>query len=126
MMPGQGQAAVLRIEGLEVTARHGLLPQEKESDQLFRFDLELRMGSCPACVSDKIEDTVDYAAVIDDVVAAATTRQYELLERLATVVAGAVLERHVTVDSVLVRVEKAAPPVDQAVGSVSVIVEVER
>lgn len=125
-MPSERQPVLIHIEGLEVMARHGLLPEEKEAEQLFRFDLELRLGSCQACVSDSIEDTVDYAAVIDEVVRTATARSFELLERLAAEVADAVLAAHPALDSVRVRVDKAAPPVEGGIGSVGVSLERER
>lgn len=125
-MATDGQQVTIHIEGLEVYARHGLLPAEKEAAQLFRFDLELRLDSCPACVSDNIEDTVDYAAVSEEVVEVATTASYELLERLAARVAGAVMEKHPAVAAMRVRVEKAAPPLDHKTSAVAVTVAVER
>ena len=117
---------MISIEGLEIRARHGLLPQEKAAEQLFRFDLELRLGSCPACVNDSIEDTVDYATVIDDVVAAVTSASYELLERLAAVVAGLILEKYQSVAAVKVRVAKATPPLEHMTGTVALTLEQSR
>lgn len=124
-MPG-GPPAAIHIEGLEVYARHGLLPGEKEEKQLFRFDLELRLASCQACNSDNIEDTVDYAAVCDDVVRAAGGESCDLLERLAARVAGVIMEKYPAVGRARVRVEKAVPPLDHVTAAVAVTVEVER
>ncbi|MHB0915758.1 MAG: dihydroneopterin aldolase [Thermoleophilia bacterium] len=125
-MDYRAMPATIHIEGLEVQARHGLLPAEKAADQLFRFDLELRLGSCPACMNDNIEDTVDYAAVCDDVVAAATAVSHELLEKLAAQVANVLMQKYPLVEAVRVRVEKARPPLEHATSGVAVTVELER
>jgi dihydroneopterin aldolase len=115
--------AVIHITGLEVYARHGLLPQEKENEQLFRIYLELRLGSCLACASDSIDATVDYAEVCDDVVDFTRAHSFELLEKLAAEIASLLLERYATLGSIKVRVEKVAPPVEHDVASVAVSLE---
>lgn len=125
-MGSPGLPAVIHIEGLEVQARHGLLPEEKAADQLFRFDIELRLGSCPACMNDNIDDTIDYAAVCDDVVATATAASYELLEKLAAQVAGMILQKYPLAEAVKVRVVKARPPLEQVTAGVAVTVALER
>ncbi|HDZ59326.1 MAG TPA: hypothetical protein ENH44_00905, partial [Actinobacteria bacterium] len=45
---GTDRSAEIVIEGLEVFAHHGLLPGEKQSGQVFRFDLQLTLADCPA------------------------------------------------------------------------------
>ena len=117
------QPAEIAIKGLEVFAHHGLLDEERESGQLFRFDLDLFLDDCPACVSDDINDTVDYAAVADCVAVAATSSTYFLLERLAGAVAGSLLESFTALDRVRVRVVKVTPPVSHVISSIGVMLE---
>lgn len=119
-MDDGAKGATVHIAGLEIRARHGLLPQEKESEQLFRFDLDLRLDSCEACVNDSIDATVDYAAVCDEVVALVRGRSFDLLERMAEEVAAVILDKFTRVDAVTVRAEKAAPPLEHKVAGVAV------
>jgi dihydroneopterin aldolase len=122
-MASVSPGAIVHIEGLEVSARHGLLPQEKTTEQVFRFDIAMQLNSCPACASDNIEETVDYARVCDDIVDLARSRSYELLEKLAEEVAGMILEKYDAVDTVGVRAEKVAPPLDHTVKAIAVSLE---
>lgn len=115
--------AVIHVNGLEVHARHGLLPEEKRKEQLFRFDLELHLGSCMACANDNIDATVDYAAVCDDVVALVRSESFDLLEKLAGEIASMLLERYATVGSVKVRAVKVSPILAHQVESVAVSLE---
>ena len=80
--------------------------------------LVLTADLAPAGASDALADTVDYGAVADAVVAACAQRHYDLLERLAQVVADAALsegrsdgEAGARVAEVTVTVRKLRPPV---------------
>lgn len=116
----------IRIKGLEVFAYHGLLPEERESGQAFRFNLKLRLRSCSACETDDINGTVDYAAVADRVAQVATINTYQLLEKLAAVIADDLLEQFPQIDGVTISAIKPSPPLTQPVESVSVSLRRER
>ncbi|MHB9112039.1 MAG: dihydroneopterin aldolase [Thermoleophilia bacterium] len=113
----------ISIDGLEVFAHHGRLPEEREHGQLFRFDVRMTLTGCLACDNDDIAATVDYAAVIDRLVAAATSQTYSLLEKLAAALAEMVLGEFPVVDSVWIRVTKPSPPMPHSVDGVSVSLE---
>lgn len=121
-----GQPAEITIEGLEVFAHHGLLDEERENGQLFKFDLALFLKNCGACSTDDINDTVDYAAVADCAAAAATSSTYFLLERLAGAVADSLLGSFAALDRVRVRVVKVTPPISHVVSGIGVTLERER
>ncbi len=122
-MNENGNPLEITIEGLEIFAHHGLLPEEREVGQVFSFDIYLLLKDCPAASSDDIADTVNYAEVCDTVVKAATSETYNLLERLAAVVAGKVLAGYPMVSRVGVRAAKPAPPLPHAVESVAAYIE---
>jgi len=122
-MSGNTDKLQINIDGLEVFAHHGLLPEEREHGQLFRFDVRLTLTECLACTSDDINATVDYAAVIDRLVAAATMDTYYLLEKLAAALAEVIISEFPVVDSVWIRVTKPSPPISHSVDSVSVSLE---
>lgn len=114
------------VEGLEVYGHHGLLPEERELGQLFLFDIVMTLRSSAACENDDIDSTVDYAQVADCVARTCTAENYNLLERLAAVVAAAILRDFSLVQTVSVTAAKPAPPVEHPLGSVSVTVELAR
>ncbi len=113
----------IELRGLRVLARVGVLPIGREQDQPLDVDLDLVVDLAAAGASDDLADTVDYGAVCDAIRAAVGTDHVDLLERLAEVVARAVLavdERVVAVDLTL---RKLRPPVphDLATSGVHVV-----
>ena len=72
----------IRIEGIEVFAFHGVLPEEKAQGQEFVFDVELVPNSDRACDTDKLDDAVDYGAITEAVVAIATAEPVVPIERV--------------------------------------------
>ena len=113
----------IHIRSLEVFAHHGLLPEERELGQPFVFDIVLSLTDSAATESDAIEDTVDYAAVCDLVVETATSRSFNLLEKLAAVTSDAILRQYPAVEAVKMRVTKTSPPIPHPVGGVAVSLE---
>ncbi len=100
----------IRLRGLRVTARCGVLPEELERDQPFELDLDLHLDLSRAGASDDLADTVDYGAVCDGVVRVATERHHGLMEHLVERIAGEVL-RDERVQQVDVSIRKLRPPV---------------
>ena len=78
------------MHGLEVFARHGVLPEEARDGQLFWFDVELEVGDRGA--SDRIEEAVDYR-LIEETVRQVSEQRFALLEALATATADALMDR---------------------------------
>ncbi|MHB1362032.1 MAG: dihydroneopterin aldolase [Thermoleophilia bacterium] len=113
----------ITIKGLEVFAYHGVLPEEKKQGQPFLFDIGLSQKQTSAPETDDIADTVDYAAVCDRVAEVATAGSYNLLEKLAAVVADDILERFPAVDRVKVRIAKTSPPISHPVSQVAVMLK---
>ena len=108
----------IELAGLRVMASVGVLPEERTRRQPLELDVVLTADLAPAGAGDALGDTVDYGAVTDAVVAACDAQHYDLLERLAQVVADAALadgrsDGHggARVDEVTVTVRKLRPPV---------------
>jgi dihydroneopterin aldolase len=83
-------SVVVELAGLQVPGRHGADERERETSQLFLYDLWLEL---PEPAQDRLEETVDYraaAALVRDV---SESRRFHLLEALAAAVADALLER---------------------------------
>jgi 7,8-dihydroneopterin aldolase/epimerase/oxygenase len=93
---------VIEIHGLELHGRHGVLAEEREHGQTFLFDLWIAGPEVP---SDRIEEALDYRAVVELVRETSDGTQFRLLEALAAAVADAVVRRFDTAH-VKVRVRK--------------------
>ena len=75
------------ITGLSLYTRHGVSDAERELGQRLVFDIEFELTDCDAMVTDRVEDTVDYGEVCEQVALAAQERSYRTLERLCAAVA---------------------------------------
>ena len=109
----------IEITGLSLYTRHGVEEAERAVGQRLLFDLSFDVGECDATVTDRIEDTVDYADVCEQVAFAAQERSYKTLERLCSAVADRMIERYAA-ESVTVRATKPEPPIPLPVEEVSV------
>ena len=98
-------ALTVEIRGLRVFAHHGVHAFEREHGQMFVIDVWLECPPSPAEASDDLADAIDYSAVCDRVVELATGGPYDLLERLAAVIADDLAGRY-PVEDVRVRVAK--------------------
>src|SRR3954453_12792545 len=115
----------VELRGLSIYTHHGVSDAEQEIGQRLEFDISFDVPDCDAVLTDRIEDTVDYAEVCDIVALAATERSYRTLERLAQVVGGRLMERYAC-QSVLVRAANPGPPLPLAIQEVAVEVVHER
>ena len=111
----------IEIRGLSVFAYHGVHPEERENGQAFVVDVWLECPPSRADESDELADAIDYSAVCDRVVELAGGGPYNLLERLAAVIADDLLERF-PAERVQVTVHKPQAPVGHPFGDVRVTV----
>lgn len=114
-------ADVIRLKGVRALGRHGVLDSEKVDPQPFVVDVSMVVDLEPAHVSDDLSDTVNYAAVAADIVAIIEGEHVDLIERLAGLIADAVLARDL-VEQVEVCVHKPEAPVGVPFEDVSVTV----
>lgn len=101
----------IRVEGIAVFARHGLLPEEEVLGQRFYIGLDAELDLAPAGQSDDVALTVSYADLTAIVVAMATERRFKLLEALAESIAQEILARFPAVTAITVRVDKPSAPI---------------
>jgi dihydroneopterin aldolase len=118
-------AVTIEITGLSLYTHHGVGEAEREVGQRLVFDLSFEVGECDATVTDRVEDTVDYADVCQQVALAAQERSYKTLERLASAICDRMIDRY-DAETVTVRATKPEPPIPLPVEEVSVEVWKER
>ena len=115
-MPVVGTIEVLGIRAL---GRHGVLAEEQARSQPFEVDVRLEVDLAAAAVSDRIEDTLDYAVLTEAVARTVELESFRLLERLADRIARICLSM-TEVHAVEVTVRKMRPPIPVHVSSVGV------
>ncbi|MBD0282998.1 MAG: dihydroneopterin aldolase [Thermoleophilaceae bacterium] len=112
-------AVTVEVAGLSLYTRHGVTEAERELGQRLVFDVAFELDECDATITDRVEDTVDYAEVCEQVALAAQERQYRTLERLCSAVADRMIDRF-GAESVRVKATKPEPPIPLPVEEVSV------
>lgn len=100
---------VIRLKGLRFEVFIGHTEVEGRRSQPVELDLELHGDFAAAGRSDRLEDTVDYAAVFDAVKASLEGQRVHLLEAAAERAAQAALRAGAR--EVVVRARKFNPPV---------------
>jgi len=109
----------IEVSGLSLFTHVGVTAAEREVGQRLLLDLRLDVGECDATVTDRIEDTVDYAQVCEMANLVAQQRSYKTLERLCAAIADRLLERY-DANTVWVKAAKPEPPMALPVSEVSV------
>ena len=71
--------------------KHGANPGERDFVQAFDIDLEIEMDLAAARASDRLDETLDYAALHARVVALVGERSFVLLERLGDAIVADVM-----------------------------------
>ena len=119
------ERVAIEVTGLSLYTSHGVTEAERETGQRLVFDVVLELEDCDARITDRVEDTIDYADVCEQVALAAQERSYRTLERLCEATAERLLGRY-DAASVKLRATKPEPPIALPVEKVSVEVLKER
>jgi dihydroneopterin aldolase len=109
----------IEISGLSLFTHVGVTAAEREVGQRLLLDLRIDVGDCDATVTDRIEDTIDYAQVCDSANLVAQQRSYKTLERLCAAIADRLLDQY-KAHAVWVKAAKPEPPIPLPVSEVSV------
>jgi 7,8-dihydroneopterin aldolase/epimerase/oxygenase len=113
------ETVTIEISGLSLYTHHGVTEAEREIGQRLLLDLRLDVGETDATVTDRVEDTVDYAEVCQLVALVAQQRSYKTLERLCSAIADRLLSDF-ELEGVWVKASKPEPPIPLPVDDVSV------
>jgi dihydroneopterin aldolase len=109
----------IEVTGLSLYTHHGVGEAEREVGQRLVFDIAFELDECDATVTDRVEDTVNYAEVCEQVALGAQERSYKTLERLCAALADRLIDRF-GAQSVRVKATKPEPPIPLPVEEVSV------
>ena len=112
----------IELSGIALHGYHGVLEHERRDGQRFLVDVELDLAGEVAARSDRIEDAVDYRAVVARVREISDARAFHLLEAFSAALADALLAE-LPVTAVRVRVRKPDVVLDPPVEYAAVLVE---
>ncbi|MGO0576513.1 dihydroneopterin aldolase [Ornithinimicrobium panacihumi] len=115
----------IRLLGVAARGHHGVLDFEKRDGQDFVVDVVMTVDLAEAGRTDDLSATVNYAEVAADVVEVVTGPSFDLIEKVAAVIADRVLARPL-VQAVEVTVHKPQAPVGVPFSDVQVVVRRER
>lgn len=111
----------IRINGARFQTCHGVLDHEKTVPQEFLVDMALRTNFMRATVSDGLQDTINYARLLEIITGVMMGPAHNLLESLAGEIMNQIAEENGDrVQSLSVKVTKSAPPLAGIVQSVEV------
>jgi 7,8-dihydroneopterin aldolase/epimerase/oxygenase len=99
------------LKGIQFYGYHGVPEAEQETGHRYEVDLGMETEVAAAAAADDLALTVDYGAVAREVLALGMSRQFRLIETLATRIAEQILASQSRVEAVTVRVKKLLPPI---------------
>ncbi|HET9720456.1 MAG TPA: dihydroneopterin aldolase [Solirubrobacteraceae bacterium] len=116
---GSEPEVTIEISGLSLYTHMGVSEAEREVGQRLLIDIRIDAGEADATITDRVEDTVNYAEVCELVALVAQQRTYRTLERFCAAVVERILEVY-SVNAVWVKAAKPEPPIALPVSEVSV------
>ena len=109
----------IHLRGIRSYGYTGFLAEEKILGQWFSVDLILEIDLQSAGQSDDLRDTLDYREAIETVKTTINTERFDLVERLAQVIAERLLQLdRQQLKAVNVRLTKEAAPIPDFGGAI--------
>jgi len=102
----QGNMYTVHIEGLKLPVRLGCYAEERDRFQDVEIDLALHIASKADLTAERLEDTIDYVAVVKAVSVLAREREWKLVERLSKDIAADLFAAFASLSSIDIRVRK--------------------
>ncbi len=113
----------INIDGLEVYAYHGVLPEEKERGQFFYVNAVLFTDMRCAGMTDDLNCATDYGVVCNFIDKFMKEHTYNLIETVAEQLAQALLLEFSKIVSLRLEIRKPSAPIELVFDSVSVEIE---
>lgn len=101
----------ISIYGISATGYHGVFDHEKRDGQKFIIDVVLHVDITRAAASDNVADTVHYGEVSELVVEQIQAGPWDLIEKLGSEIAEAILAAYPGVQQIDVVVHKPQAPI---------------
>ena len=109
----------IQISGIRCYGYTGYFPEEQVLGQWFELDLTIWMDLSVTGSDDQLENTLNYADVVERVTNLLETSRFKTIEKLNAVVIEAVLAFN-QVQKVHSRLVKVSPPIPRFEGSIAI------
>ena len=107
----EGKLGIVRLINAVFYAHHGVMQEEHKIGGRYEVDVEMEVDFASAGASDNLEDTADYVVVYNLIKQIVTENKFYLIEKLAFLIAEAILAEVTIIFSAQVTVRKINPPV---------------
>ncbi|MEM6782327.1 MAG: dihydroneopterin aldolase [Bacteroidota bacterium] len=118
--------ATVRLTNAVFFAHHGVMPEEHRIGGRFEVDVAMDLDVTDAAQRDDLDRTVNYERVYERIRGVIAGEKVYLIERLAYLIAEAVLGDHPQVARVEVLVRKPNPPVGGPCDAAEAVYRAER
>ena len=112
---------LIELRGIRVHAHHGVYAHERERGQQFIIDATLAVDLRPSATTDELRHTVNYAEVVEQIVAAVRGDVVDLIETVAARVAKVTLQFD-DVRAARITVHKPEAPIETPFDDVAVTI----
>ncbi len=102
---------IIRIKNASFYAYHGVFKEEQQIGGKFEADVDLYTDFSKAAEKDKLGMTINYDEVYKLIYKIVHSKNYKLIETLATDIADGIVENFSNVTKLIVRVRKNSVPV---------------
>lgn len=110
------------LKGITVFGYYGVSPMEREIGQKLELDIEFHHDFTKACVTDSLEDTVNYERVYAKVMETVENNRLNLLETLGEAICRSILDNF-AVSRVKTTIRKLTLPFPNSLSHIEVVVE---
>lgn len=110
----------ISLNKVRIYAYHGVLPQEKKVGGWYNVSVTIYYDFSKAIISDNVEDTIDYSAVLG-VIKNEMSVPSKLLENLAGRIGEALFSTFSDIEALEISVEKENPPMGSDISGACVL-----
>ncbi len=103
---------LIRLINATFFAHHGATLEEQKTGNRYEVDVEIKFNFENAAINDDLNQTVCYQAVYEIVETVITEKRFNLIERIAYLIAEDILDLSTEIDYAEVSVRKRNPPID--------------
>jgi|GEM_PF-54237 len=100
------------MKNMKFYGYHGVLPEERIKGQVFFINVEIYTDLSRAGNTDNLDDTVNYAEVYSRIKYITENNKFNLIEKLAEVIAQTILNYNNNIKKVKVLVKKPYAPIE--------------
>ena len=112
----------IKLKNIKIYSNHGCLHEESLIGSEYVIQLEVKTDFSKSCITDKLEDTVDYVA-LNAIIKDETIIRSKLLETVANRIINRIFIEHSSVTKAKIEISKTNPPLNGDVESVSIIIK---